>query len=82
MFVLQSRYRADKTFIVNELCQRMSNPTQQSFAKFKRPVRHLKRERLWAQIHSYGRMVEEVTTHSNEVATLHKMLQRTLAPYP
>ena len=28
-----SQDRADKTFIVNELCQRMSNPTQQSLPR-------------------------------------------------
>ena len=34
-----SEDRADITFIVNELCQRMSNSTQQSLAKLKRLVR-------------------------------------------
>ena len=42
-----SQDRADMTFIVNELCQRMSSPTQQSLAKLKRFVRYLKRERQW-----------------------------------
>ena len=37
--------RADITFIVNALCQKMSSPTQQSLAKFKRLVRYLNRER-------------------------------------
>ena len=54
--------RADFTFIVNELCQRMSSPTQQSLAKLKRLVRYLKRERQWGQVFKYGRPVEEVTT--------------------
>ena len=40
-----SQDRADTTFIVNELCQRTSNPTQRSLAKLKRLVRYLKRER-------------------------------------
>ena len=31
-----SQERADITFIVNELCQKMSSPNQQSFAKLKR----------------------------------------------
>ena len=39
-----SQNRADITFIVNELCQRMSGPTQQSLAKLKRLVRYLKRK--------------------------------------
>ena len=56
-----SQDRADITFIVNELCQRMSNPTQQALAKLKRPVRCLKRERQWGHIFRYGRLVEEVT---------------------
>ena len=45
-----SRDRADITFIVNELCQKMSSPTQQSLAKLKRLGRCLKREsniQLW-----------------------------------
>ena len=40
-----SRDRADIPFILNELCQRMSSPTQQSLSKLKRLVRYLKRER-------------------------------------
>ena len=36
----------------------MSNPTQQSLAKLKRLVRHMKRERQWDRVFSYGRMVE------------------------
>ena len=50
------------TFIVNELCQRMSSPTQQSLAKLKRLVRYLKRERQRGQVFKCGRPVEEVTT--------------------
>ena len=42
--------RADMTIIVNELCLRMSSPTQQSLAKLKRLVRYLKRERQWGQV--------------------------------
>ena len=60
-----SQYRADIPFIVNELCQRMSSPTQQSLAKLKRLVRYLKRERQWEQVFKYGRPVEEVTTFAD-----------------
>ena len=42
-----SQHRADTTFIVNELCQKMSSPNQQSLAKHKRLARYLKRERQW-----------------------------------
>ena len=54
-----SQDRADISFIVNELCQRMSSPIQQ------RLVRYLKRERQWGQIFGYGRLVEEVTTFTD-----------------
>ena len=43
-------HRADITFIVIELCQRMSSPTQQSLAKLKRLVRYLTCERQWRSI--------------------------------
>ena len=56
-----SQDRADITFIVNELCQTMSNPTQQSLTKLKRLTRYLKRERQWGQVFKYGKIVEEVT---------------------
>ena len=56
-----SQDRADITFIVNELCQTMSNPTQQSLAKLKRLVRYLKRERQWGQVFKYEKANEEVT---------------------
>ena len=57
--------RADITFIVNEMCQRMSSPTQQSLAKLKRLVRHLERERQWRQVFRNGKRVEEVTTFTD-----------------
>ena len=60
-----SQDRADTTFIVNELCQRMSNPTQQSLVKLKRLARYLKRERQWRQVFKYGKTVEEVTTFTH-----------------
>ena len=47
--------RADITFIVNELCQKMSSPNQQSLARLKRLAKYLKRERLWAQVFEYGK---------------------------
>ena len=60
-----SQDRADITFIVNELCQRMPNPTQQSLVKLKRLARYLKRERQWGQAFKYGETVEEVTTFTD-----------------
>ena len=62
MFVPQPR---PITFIVNELCQRMSNPTQQSLVKLKRLARYLKRERQWGQVFKHGKTVEEVTTFTD-----------------
>ena len=56
-----SQDRADITFIVNELCQTMSNPTQQSLAKLKRLTIYLKREMQWGHLYNYGKIVEEVT---------------------
>ena len=60
-----SQDRADITFIVNELCHNMSNPTHQSLAKLKRLARYLKRERQWGQVFKYGKTVEEVTTFTD-----------------
>ena len=57
-----SQDRADITFFVNERCQKMSSPNQQSLAKLKRLVRCLKQ---WGQIFGYGRLVEEVTTFTD-----------------
>ena len=48
--LLFSQDRADVTFMVHELCQRMSNTPQQSLAKLKRLGRCLKRDsniQLW-----------------------------------
>ena len=56
-----SQDRADITFIVNELCQTVSNPTQLSLAKLKRLTRYLKRERQWGQVFKYEKAVAEVT---------------------
>ena len=56
-----SQDRADITFIVNELCQKMSNPNQQSSARLKRLARCLKRERQWGQLFEYGELTEELT---------------------
>ena len=60
-----SQDRAVITFIANELCQKMSNPTQHSLAQLKRLVRCLKREREWEHILNFGIMVEELTTFSD-----------------
>ena len=48
MFLSQDR--ADVTFIVKELCPKMSGPNQQSLAKLKRLARYLNRERQWGQV--------------------------------
>ena len=56
-----SQDRADITFAVNELCQRMSDPTQHNFAKMKQLVRYLEGEMQWIQVFKFGDMVSEVT---------------------
>ena len=40
-----SQDRADITFAVNELCQRMSDPAQHSFVTLRRLIHYLKSER-------------------------------------
>ena len=60
-----SQDRADITFAVNELCQRMSDPSQHSFSKLKRLVRYLKGERQWIQVFEFGDMSSEVTVFSD-----------------
>ena len=60
-----SQDRADITFIVNELCQKMSSPNQQSLAKLKRLARYLKRERQWGQVFEYGKLGEELTVFTD-----------------
>ena len=52
--LLRSQDRADITFTVQELCQRMSKPMLQSLDKLKRRDMYLKRERQWRQIFSCG----------------------------
>ena len=42
-----SQDRADSSYIVNELCRKMSSPNQKSFAQLKRLARYLNRERQW-----------------------------------
>ena len=56
-----SQDRADITFIVNELCQKMSSPNQQTLAKLKRLASYLKRKRQWGQVFEYGKIAEELT---------------------
>ena len=63
MFLSQDR--ADITFIVNELCQKMSNPSQQSFTRLKRLARYLKHERQWRQVFKYEKIGEEVTAFTD-----------------
>ena len=53
--------RADKTFAVNELCQKMSDPSQHSFAKLNPLVRYLKGRRQWIPVFKFGDMSSEVT---------------------
>ena len=60
-----SQDRADMTFIVNELCQKMSSPNQQSLAKLKRLARCLKRERQWGQVFEYRIMAEQLTAFTD-----------------
>ena len=60
-----SQDRADITFIVNELCQNMPSPNQQSLAKLKRLARYLKRERQWEQVFEYGVLAEEMTVFTD-----------------
>ena len=59
-----SQDKADITFAVNELCQKMSDPTQRSFAELKRLVRYLKGERQWIQVFKFGDMSSEVKVFS------------------
>ena len=60
-----SQDRAGLTFAVNELCQRMSDPSQHSFSKLKRLVRYFKAERQWIQVFDFGNMSSEVTVFSD-----------------
>ena len=60
-----SQDRAGMTFIVNELCQKMSSPNQQSLAKLKRLARYLKREKQWGKVFEYGVLAEELTVFTD-----------------
>ena len=62
---IQLQDRADITFVVNDLCQRMSDPSQRSFNKVKRLARYLKGERQWIQVFELGNMSSEVTFFSD-----------------
>ena len=53
------------TFIVNELCQKMSSPNQQSLAKLKRLARYLKRERQWGQVFECEVLAKELTVFTD-----------------
>ena len=63
LFLTQDR--ADMTFIVNELCQKMLSPNQQSLANLKRLARYLKRERQWRLVFEYGKLAEELTAFTD-----------------
>ena len=60
-----SQDRADITFAVDELCQKMSDPTQHSFAKLNGLVRYLKGGRKWTQVCKVGDMSLEVIVFSD-----------------
>ena len=60
-----SQDRADRTFAVKELCQRMSDPSQHSFSKLKPLVRYLKGERRRVQVFEFGNVSSEVTVFSD-----------------
>ena len=60
-----SQDRADISFIVNDLSQKMSSPNQQSFAKLKRLNRYLKRERQWRQVFEYAELAEELAAFTD-----------------
>ena len=62
---LFSQDSVDITFIVNELCHKMSNPNQQSVAKLRRLARYLKRGRQWRQVLEYGVLAEELTVFTD-----------------
>ena len=57
--------RADMTIIVNELCLRMSSPTQQSLAKLKRLVRYLNVRDSGDKYLDTAKPFEEVTTFTD-----------------
>ena len=70
-----SHDRADITIIVNELCQKMSSPNQQSLVKLERLARYLKRERQWGQVFEHGKLAEELTVFTDwtgQVARKHE----------
>ena len=63
--LLLSQDRADRTCAVDELCQRMSDPSQHSFSKLKRLVGYLKGERQSIQVFEFGDTSSEVTVFSD-----------------
>ena len=64
-----SQNRADITFAVKELCQKVSDPTQHSFSNLKRLVRYLKGERQWIQVFKFGDRSSDVTVFSDSDLT-------------
>ena len=59
--VFRSQDRADITFALNELCRRMSDPSQHSFTKLMRLARYLKGQRQRIQVFEFGNTSSEVT---------------------
>lgn len=57
-----SQDRADMTFAVHELCQKMSDPSVNSFNELKRLIRYLKGQ--WSQV-LVGNMSSEATVFSD-----------------
>ena len=62
---LFSQDRADILCIANELCQKVSNPDEQSMVKLQKLVRFLNREGQRRQVFRYGKMDDEVTTFTH-----------------
>ena len=60
-----SQGRADITLIVNDLCQMMSSPKQQSLAKLKGLARYPERERQWGHMFEHGKLAGELTVFTD-----------------
>ena len=60
-----SQDRVDITFAVNELCQKMSDPSVNSSNKLERLIRYLKGKRQWNQVFEFGDLSSGVTVFSD-----------------
>ena len=60
-----SQDRADTTFAVDELCQRMSDISQHTFSKLNRLVRYVTGERQWIKVFEVEDMSSDVTVFSD-----------------